>query len=84
MCPGEKRTLTIPPEHGYGDRTMGPIPAGSTLSTSPVRYQLNVANLSPVFETELVSIDGVKAEAPKVVKEAVADTDGDGQEHNEL
>ena len=33
MCPGDKRTLTIPPEFGYGDRGMGPIPAGSTLST---------------------------------------------------
>lgn len=33
MCPGEKRTLTIQPEWGYGDRGMGPIPAGSTLST---------------------------------------------------
>lgn len=32
MCIGEKRTLTIPPEFGYGDRSMGPIPAGSTLS----------------------------------------------------
>jgi FKBP-type peptidyl-prolyl cis-trans isomerase len=32
MCIGEKRTLTIPPEFGYGDRNMGPIPAGSTLS----------------------------------------------------
>jgi FK506-binding protein 2 len=43
MCIGEKRTLTIPPEYGYGDRGIGPIPGGATL----------------VFETELVAIEGV-------------------------
>lgn len=43
MCIGDKRKLTIPPEFGYGERGMGPIPAGSTL----------------VFETELVGIQGV-------------------------
>jgi len=32
MCIGEKRTLTVPPEFGYGQRSVGPIPAGSTLS----------------------------------------------------
>ncbi|KAL1584043.1 hypothetical protein WHR41_08170 [Cladosporium halotolerans] len=46
MCPGEKRKLTIQPEWGYGSRGMGPIPANSVL----------------IFETELVSIAGVKAE----------------------
>ncbi|CAK7565906.1 MAG: Peptidyl-prolyl cis-trans isomerase fpr2 [Sporothrix epigloea] len=43
MCIGEKRTLTVPPDYGYGHRAVGPIPAGSTL----------------VFETELLGIQGV-------------------------
>ncbi|KAF2721845.1 hypothetical protein K431DRAFT_267800 [Polychaeton citri CBS 116435] len=45
MCIGEKRTLTIQPEWGYGSRGMGPIPANSVL----------------VFETELIGIAGVAA-----------------------
>ena len=44
MCPGDKRRLTIQPDWGYGSRGMGPIPANSVL----------------IFETELVSINGVK------------------------
>ncbi|KAJ4374283.1 hypothetical protein N0V83_003024 [Neocucurbitaria cava] len=44
MCPGEKRKLTIQPDWAYGSRATGPIPANSVL----------------IFESELVSIDGVK------------------------
>ncbi|KAI8938860.1 hypothetical protein NX059_004721 [Plenodomus lindquistii] len=49
MCVGEARKLTIPPNLAYGDSRNGGIPAGSTL----------------IFETELLGIDGVKAE-PKL------------------
>ncbi|KAL2262243.1 hypothetical protein VTK26DRAFT_2035 [Humicola hyalothermophila] len=97
MCIGEKRTLTIGPSYGYGQRNVGPIPAGSTL----------------VFETELMGIEGVPKpesivtksatdspassasekvvekvasavnDAAEAVKTVVADTD-DVQEHDEL
>ncbi|KAK4635577.1 FK506-binding protein 2 [Fulvia fulva] len=50
MCIGDKRTLTIQPEYGYGDRGVGPIPGGAVL----------------IFEIELMGINGkTKAEAQK-------------------
>ncbi|KAK3367460.1 peptidylprolyl isomerase [Podospora didyma] len=54
MCIGEKRTLTVPASYGYGQRSMGPIPAGSTL----------------IFETELVGIAGVPKPESIVTKAA--------------
>lgn len=46
MCIGEARTLTVPPSLAYGNSQNGKIPPGSTL----------------IFETELIGIEGVKAE----------------------
>jgi len=97
MCIGEKRTLTIPPEFGYGDRNMGPIPAGSTLIFETELMGIKgVAAPEKVIEKSASSVadkatEGVKAaveskiaEAAEALKVTLADTDGDGQEHNEL
>ncbi|GAB7366276.1 hypothetical protein MBLNU230_g7833t1 [Neophaeotheca triangularis] len=51
MCPGEKRTLTIPPELAYGERGVGAIPGRSTL----------------IFETEMMEIVGVEQESVSAV-----------------
>jgi hypothetical protein len=32
LLANDHRTLTIPPEFGYGERGIGPIPPGATLS----------------------------------------------------
>jgi FK506-binding protein 2 len=56
MCVGEKRKLTIQPEFGYGDRAVGPIPAGSVLSTSNWSQCFGTRLTRAVFETELMDI----------------------------
>ncbi len=44
MKEGGQRKLTIPPEMGYGQRNVGPIPANSTL----------------IFEVELIRVEKAK------------------------
>ncbi|KAF2822757.1 hypothetical protein CC86DRAFT_71358 [Ophiobolus disseminans] len=58
MCPGEARTLTIPPELGYGSYGQGAIPGAATL----------------IFETELVEIQGVQPEPTATPSRAPAAT----------
>lgn len=66
MCVGEKRTLIIPPEKGYGDRGAGAsIPGGATLR----------------FEVECLNIQDSKGGAesgppPNIFKEIDKDADG--------
>ncbi|KAI1309935.1 hypothetical protein F5Y03DRAFT_62011 [Xylaria venustula] len=86
MCIGEKRTLTVPPEFGYGDRGVGPIPGGATLSRpSPDTALTTNTHLTqePVFETELIGIQGVPKPESIVTKattseEAAATSTGTG------
>jgi len=83
MCIGEKRTLTIGPSYGYGDRSVGPIPAGSTLGMLPssaTNRSGALLVLDPsladrisvltVFETEMVGIEGVPKPESIVTKSA--------------
>jgi len=105
MCIGEKRTLTVPPELGYGQRGMAVIPGGSTLIFDTELMSINGVEQPTSIVAKSVSSDassvassvadeatgGVKeavqskaAEAVEALKVTLADTDGDGQEHNEL
>jgi len=88
MCIGEKRTLTIPPSYGYGDRGVGPIPGGSVLGTSyswPVASLKNIVPtiadrlVPPVFETELMGIEGVPKPESIVTKKVAETAKGAGE-----
>ena len=78
MCSvGEKRKLRIPAHLGYGERAMGDkIPANSALvrpntgtyldtgaALGPAVISSVLMHLLQVFDTELVSINGNKAQA---------------------
>lgn len=59
-CIGDVRRLTIPSSMGYGNAPVGPIPGGSTLSTTslPLKQYIPADNVCLVFETKLMSING--------------------------
>ncbi|KAN0110880.1 hypothetical protein V8E51_007267 [Hyaloscypha variabilis] len=57
MCIGDRRKLVLSPDLAYGNRTVGPIPANSTLGTVfPCWLSNTNESPNPVFWTELEDI----------------------------
>ncbi|HRJ26840.1 MAG TPA: FKBP-type peptidyl-prolyl cis-trans isomerase [Fimbriimonadaceae bacterium] len=54
MKKGGQRVLTIPPELAYGDKAVGPIPAGSTL-----QFELNLLRIDPKGKKPMIEIEEI-------------------------
>ena len=83
MCIGEGRRLTIPPTLGYGSRNMGKIPPNSVLGEHFVCLQclLSANRFILVFDTELLSIDGIE-EDPLPSATQASNTSSPGEDIN--